>query len=229
MKLVILERAGLSPNISRLTFALIIAAVFHAAGIVGNLFFASPFISHMTPVHLLLMAFLSFYVVEEQRNSLILFAIIAAVLGFAAELIGVHTALLFGHYQYGPVLGPAIAQVPVLIGVNWFLVLAGAATVMQYIARGIALQRLRYTVIVFGAAALATFLDWVLEPVAIALGYWRWLGNDIPLYNYWCWFLVSLVAMIAYVITRPRTNAFHAWLYILQLLFFAALRLFLPA
>ena len=38
--------------------------------------------------------------------------------GIVAELIGVHTGLLFGNYQYDNALGWEIAGVPVLIGVD---------------------------------------------------------------------------------------------------------------
>ena len=40
-------------------------------------------------------------------------------LGFAVEVIGVATGLLFGDYSYGTGLGPKVLDVPLLMGVLW--------------------------------------------------------------------------------------------------------------
>jgi putative membrane protein len=38
-----------------------------------------------------------------------------------------------------------------------------------------------------------TALDYFVEPVAMALGFWHWENDVIPLQNYMMWFITSLV------------------------------------
>ena len=55
------------------------------------------------------------------------------------------------------------------------------------------------------AAALATAFDFLLEPVAVRLDYWRWRDGVIPLQNYVAWFLTAgLVAILHPRLERSR-------------------------
>jgi putative membrane protein len=76
---------------------------------------------------------------------------------------------------------------------------------------------------------LATFFDMILEPVAVKLGYWKWLGNgSIPATNYLCWFLISALLITVFRLLRfSKHNQFAVHLLIIEMLFFAALRTFL--
>jgi hypothetical protein len=40
--------------------------------------------------------------------------------------------------------------------------------------------------------------DWIMEPVAIRLDYWTWAGGDIPMQNYFAWFVIATVSAFAY-------------------------------
>ncbi|MBK7882949.1 MAG: carotenoid biosynthesis protein [Chitinophagaceae bacterium] len=51
------------------------------------------------------------------------FLLICVCIGIAVEIIGVKTGFLFGNYSYGIVLGPKIQSVPILIGINWFIII----------------------------------------------------------------------------------------------------------
>jgi putative membrane protein len=42
------------------------------------------------------------------------------------------------------------------------------------------------------------FLDFLMEPVAIKLGFWNWKNGVIPFYNYVCWFATALVIQFLY-------------------------------
>ena len=46
--------------------------------------------------------------------------------------------------------------------------------------------------VIVDGALLASFFDWLMEPIAVKLGYWQWASETIPVYNYICWFLCSL-------------------------------------
>ena len=76
-------------------------------------------------------------------------------------------------------------------------------------------------------AGLAVLYDWILEPVALKLGYWQWEGNEIPSGNYWGWFLVSaLVLLIFRLLPFPKRNLFAVHLLLIQVMFFLLLRTF---
>lgn len=88
-----------------------------------------------------------------------MFAIIAAS-GYLIELIGIITGLIFGEYAYGSGLGLKLFDVPLIIGLNWaILVFATAALTQQFLWP----TWLKATL----AATLMVAYDFFLEPVAI--------------------------------------------------------------
>ena len=106
------------------------------------------------------------------------------VLGtFLAELIGVNTELIFGHYEYGPALGFLIWGTPWVIGLNWLALIYCVSALAKPI-------RDHWYFPLLGAAVLVAF-DWIIEPVAIATGMWSWTGGSVPVKNYMDWFLIS--------------------------------------
>ena len=78
-------------------------------------------------------------------------------------------------------------------------------------------------------ALIATFFDWVMEPVAIKLGFWQWNeGNESPLFNYVSWFMVSLSLLaLFHFCPFPKKNKFAVHLLLIQTMFFLLLRTFL--
>jgi putative membrane protein len=77
-------------------------------------------------------------------------------------------------------------------------------------------------------ALLATFFDWIMEPVAMKMGFWQWQDNTIPLFNYVCWFLISALLLMVYrSFFFEKDNHFAVHLLIIQSLFFFTLRTFL--
>ena len=196
---------------------LFIAVLFHLVGLVGIGLLGSESILRATPLHLLLMGLL-LVISARQNRKMLLWMVAVFVLGYSVEWIGIHTGRLFGNYHYGKVLGPQLDAVPLLIGLNWVTVLAGACSVTEN-APLPAWQK------VIGAALLATAFDWLLEPVAMKLGYWSWAGNAIPLFNYGCWFGVSLLMAAGWYGLRLRANHFAIALLLIEGVFFALLRL----
>jgi putative membrane protein len=80
--------------------------------------------------------------------------------------------------------------------------------------------------IVIDGALLATFFDWVMEPIAVKLGYWQWLGDgSIPLLNYLSWFGISALLMLLFrLLSFPKQNQFAVNLLLIQFMFFLILR-----
>ena len=78
------------------------------------------------------------------------------------------------------------------------------------------------------ATLLTVFFDWIMEPVAIKLGYWQWQGNAVPFYNYISWAIISVLLLAVFKkLNTGRRNIFAVHLFIIQVLFFLVLRTFL--
>lgn len=215
-------------SIHRRKTATAAAVVIHVAGAIGILLQAEWFV-RMTPVNLLVMLVLTGWTEEQTpTRHLIGFFAAAWVTGMASEMIGTNTGLLFGNYTYGPVLGPALLGVPLLIGCNWFLILRASSGVSARLlavlpARAALPNHLAAPTL---GALLATGFDAVMEPVAVRLGYWTWLDDgSIPALNYLTWFGVAwLLLFLGARLQLSDENPFPTRLYLIQLLFFLVLR-----
>jgi putative membrane protein len=76
----------------------------------------------------------------------------------------------------------------------------------------------------FLTALGAVLFDVVLEPVAMALDYWQWRGDAVPLQNYLAWFVIAFAFSFLYRKMRIRTNTVVPAGYIgIQWLFFLGL------
>jgi bisanhydrobacterioruberin hydratase len=224
---------------SKQQIATAIAILFHAIGIIGILVFKSNFIIASTPINLLLMFALILWTQPEKNTSFFIFLAAAIVIGIVVEIIGVNTQLLFGEYSYGNILGPKIKDVPFIIGINWFIIIycCGISInkllmkAIQKIATDTASppQALKAVSVIVDGATIAVFFDWVMEPVAVQLGFWQWQGDGIPLYNYICWFGVSMLLLTVFQFCKfSKQNKFAIHLLMIQVLFFLLLRTFLP-
>lgn len=175
-----------SGYILRLTIARIVILVLHGVGIVGlSVPEYQDWFLALTPVQLLssLVIILLFH--RGWTDSFPVFAAAAFWIGFGAELIGIHTGYLFGDYVYGPTLGPKLWDVPIIIGVNWFILAYLTGSVFRKVPND-------YYAAFLGALTM-TALDYIIEPVAVALDFWYWKFDVIPVGNYLGWFGVSFV------------------------------------
>jgi bisanhydrobacterioruberin hydratase len=223
----------------KIVIAILIALIVHVSGLIGMLNHYEWFVK-ATPFNLLLMLGLVLWTQPEKNRNFWIFACAAFAIGMITEIIGVNTGILFGNYRYGSVLGPGVKGVPLLIGVNW-LVLAYCCGVTIHTMASALLRRtvgegetparrsFQMVTLIVDSALLATFYDWVMEPVAVKLGFWQWLGNgNIPALNYYCWFGISLlIQSIFHLLPFKKHNLFAVNLLVIQLLFFWALRIFL--
>ena len=110
-------------NISSYQLATAIAIFFHCIGLVGILFFQTDFFIKSTPFNLLLSFSLLMWTQESKNAAFLLFIGAVFIIGFFSEVTGVNTGLLFGNYSYGKVLGIQILKVPLIIAINWFIII----------------------------------------------------------------------------------------------------------
>lgn len=148
--------------------------------------------------------------------------LMAVVVGMTTEMIGVNTGLLFGNYSYGEVFGRKLFGVPVLIGINWFCIVYAAHVVANKFNSYKIMGKLPVALL---AASIATAFDWIMEPVAMKLGFWNWSSGQIPLFNYFSWFIISLIVSLAFGwLKLDSRNKFAPYFLGIQALFFLFLR-----
>ena len=201
----------------------------YAVGLVGLSVPATRALFQMiTPVHLLLSLALLAVTSPALRDPtkrmqrLGLWLLVASV-AYAIEVIGVQTGVIFGSYTYGWVLGPQLLQTPLMIGVNWLLlVVAGSSLMASLGISGLGA--------VLATALMLVGVDALMEPVAMALEFWHWPGGHVPLQNYVGWFLVAVVLCSLFQrASRAEAHPLAGVLLCCQAVFFGVLRLTLAA
>jgi bisanhydrobacterioruberin hydratase len=223
----------------KVTIATAIAILFHAIGFVG-MFFNKDFFVATTPLNLLLMFGLILYTQNKINTHLVIFFVVCFVVGIWVEVIGTSTGLLFGNYSYSKNLGPAFKNVPLVIGINWCIIMYCCGATVHFIFKKLSERvqeitgsatsnALQLFSVVTDAALLAVFFDFVMETAAIQLGYWEWLDDgSVPAYNYMCWFIISAVLQLLFGLLKfDKQNKFAVHLLMIMSLFFLLIRTFL--
>lgn len=124
-------------------------------------------------------------------------ALIAAGIGAVAELIGLHTGWIFGHYAYTEILQPQVGGVPLPIILAWGGLVGLASGV------GGTLPKILRAVFVAG---WMVGIDLVLEVFAVqARSYWIWQSGIVPLQNYLAWAGVAAIASF-FLPAQPLTK-----------------------
>ncbi len=112
----------------------------------------------------------------------------AAVFGMLLEQ---GNQIIFETYEYSPDFALSIDRAPIVIGLTWALVIAGAMRITD--ALGV---RRRYAPVV--DSVLAIMLDLAFDAVAIRMGLWTWrdIGSEqgwfgVPAGNFYAWLFVT--------------------------------------
>lgn len=186
-------------------------------GFVVNPTFFSPF----TPYTLLLTCFV-FLIHSPLTDKKFLIAFFSiAFLGFIIEVIGVKTGLVFGKYSYGEGLGLKLLDVPLIISINWAMLICAGIRIVS----GIFANKIASLVV---AALLVTFIDLLIEQVAPKLDFWQFEGGLPGLHNYLGWIGVAFFTSYFFYPTIIKGNrSVSLILLILQIIFFTSLYLFI--
>ena len=198
-----------------------IIILFHLVGLYGFMTpaFEDLFIK-LVPFHLLLMLLLMILTVDDKSTDLIKFTVVVYLAGFFIEVIGVNTGRIFGTYTYGTALGIKLWATPLLIGVNWLILVYCTGVFLEYFN-----LKSRWLFSALGAAILLG-MDFLIEPVAIRFDYWSWFEGIIPLQNYLGWYIFSflLFSLFSGLNFKKDNNAAIVLLFA-QFIFFLALNL----
>ena len=196
--------------------------VFHTIGIIG---IAVPGLRDdflvLTPLNLLLTAVLLTWGLGDFNVKLLLAICSASVMGYLIEVAGVGTGILFGEYQYGKHLGWKLFDVPVIIGLNWFILsFSSLGLVGRFISNSLIKN-------IF-ASLLLVMLDILIEPVAIQLDFWNWRDIDVPIQNYIMWFLAAfMINGVVSIILKEIDFKTSVFVFGVQAYFFTILNIIL--
>jgi putative membrane protein len=196
--------------------------IYYLVGLAGFLIpWSRPVFEALIPLSVLINLYvvLLFHRPFDQRHVLVFTAVM--LFTFAIEAIGTKTGLLFGSYFYGPSLGFKLFETPLLIGVNWLVLVYGATAIVRSVK---ALRRW----VPFSAAALMVVFDFIMEPVAMKTGMWSWANDMVPLQNYLMWFVVAVIVVgVMELMSIKTVKPVAARLFWVQMIFFMILNLFL--
>lgn len=199
---------------NRLLHSLILVAIIYLVGIVSVIAGRAEGLMQLTVYNLIFAMAVLLYNAESIDFRYWIWFMVCAIAGFTLEVIGVQTALIFGEYSYGNILGAAGWGVPYIIGLNWsFLVFASAALV----------HHLKITIVARAAlaATIMVLYDIFLEPVAIHYGFWEWGAGPVPLQNYLAWWIIAFFMLLgAFRFVPVLRNKAGVYLLGIQTLFF---------
>ncbi|GAB5552462.1 MAG: hypothetical protein Sapg2KO_20530 [Saprospiraceae bacterium] len=202
--------------------AIIVLSILYLVGIVGISIPIHPDFALLTPLNLLFSLATVLYFHPNWNRDSLLFLILCFGIGYGAEVFGVHTGLLFGSYEYGPVLGPKILETPLMIGVNWILLAYSSGMLINQL-----LPKQNKVIKAASAALVMVGLDIFIEPVAIKYDFWQWEGRTTPpLQNFFGWWLVAFIVLLFFTfLLKKQKNKVAIALLALQFIFFIALNL----
>ncbi|MGF1635591.1 MAG: carotenoid biosynthesis protein [Cyclobacteriaceae bacterium] len=206
--------------LTRKSIAQFLVVSMHVAGIIGLAIpYTQPIFLILTPFNLLCTLFLLIDWHIKWTKKFAAYIAIAWIVSFTVEALGVNTGQIFGAYTYGPVLGPQLFDTPLMIGVNWLILLISTGHIA-------ALWHQNPNIRALIAASLMVAMDLIIEPVAIYFNFWNWQQVDVPLQNYLGWFITALILQLLYSHLKINPKNRLAILVILsQTVFFIALNL----
>ncbi len=198
------------------TLAVIVLVIIHQVGLIGlHLESARDLFIQLVPGNLILSGIILAWFHRPWTLNVGIVAFVIFWAGYLVELVGVKTGIIFGSYQYGTALGPKIAGVPPLIGLNWLLLVYSTGIIARQ-----AFQK--WWVRVLFSAFLMVILDLLIEPMAIRFDFWTWEGNQIPVQNFIAWFLTAALMQAGFQsLDDPPKNSIAYPFYLIQVGFFA--------
>ena len=144
------------------------------------------------------------------------------IIGFLVEFLGVNYDLFFGSYEYGNNLGYKIGGVPIIMSINWLVLifLTGSFT-EKIIPNSLPLK-------VIFASLLMVFIDIFLEICAPKLDYCKFNEEIVPMSNYNSWFIISAICLYIYFrLIKDKEYKLSTNMLVIHIAFFGLLSVFL--
>ncbi|HPE75273.1 MAG TPA: carotenoid biosynthesis protein [Draconibacterium sp.] len=195
--------------------------IFYLVGIAGIVIpFSFPLFVKLIPYALILSSVALVFYHKSFNTKTITVFISIYLTGFFVEVTGVNTGLIFGQYNYGESLGLKVFNTPLIIGLNWLLLVYLTASVLESSNTAVPVK------IVISALLMLGY-DLIIEQIAPLLNMWNWQSNLIPVKNYLSWFLLALVFHAAIQVFRIKTkNKLAPVILVCQVSFFLILLIY---
>jgi len=205
-----------------LRFSVFFVWLINISGFFGLLSDQKDFFLIMSPLAILITFILLILNYDFKQKGFITALISIITIGFLVEFLGVNYDLFFGSYEYGNNLGYKIGGVPIIMSVNWLVLifLAGSFT-EKIIPNPLPLK-------VLFAALLMVFLDIFLEICAPKLDYWKFNEEVVPISNYNSWFIISAICLYIYFkLIKEKEYTLSTNMLAIHFAFFGLLSIFL--
>jgi len=184
---------------------------------IGLLLFAIPYTRELfyilNPFNFILATAVIFWKHNQSRTRLaVLFGVIG-VSSFIIESIGVNTGKIFGEYIYLHSLGPKVLNTPLIISLNWFMLIYITAGISDRLVNG------KISKVLVGAMIMTGY-DLIVELTAPAMGMWIFNGGMPPLQNYVAWLVLSFIFHAIFRLFKIESEKkMSEMLYLTQLVF----------
>jgi putative membrane protein len=192
--------------------------LFHLSAIIGISIGYKDWFASKTPLNLIIQngILIAFLPIKSFKSISIYFLL--ALLGMGVEILGVNSGFPFGTYLYGENLGFKLFGVPILIGLNWALLVFVTASMIPKRWNG---SKIVNAII---GATLMLVLDYFMEFSAPALDFWEFTPINPPLSNYVSWFIAAFIMHAILQFKGIKANRIvSSQIYLAQLLFFISL------
>jgi putative membrane protein len=202
---------------------IVFIAIFFTVGFFGTVnSFTHDFFIRLFPFALLL-SFNAILIFHDARYDFktILALIFTAIAGFLIEVAGVKTHQIFGGYSYGEALGIKFFDTPLMIGLNWAMMVFATGSIVEK-------MKIHSLLKILLASLIMVFYDLIMEAIAPVLGMWSWEGGTVPVRNYIAWLVIAIMFHSLFRILKIRPgSSMSLTVLVCQSSFFILLLIFL--
>ena len=195
-----------------------IIMIFYAVGIAGiSIPLTGEFFLNLIPFVIIMSLAVSLIFHRSWDLKTVALFTSVVIMAWMIEAAGVATGTIFGSYSYGRALGIKLLETPLLIGLNWLLLIYGTASITENLHSDAVMK-------ILTASALMVVYDLVLEVAAPFLGMWQFDSGIVPVRNYVAWFLLSVLFHSILRFSGIKvSNRIAAVIVVVQFIFFAVL------
>ncbi|MEL6718955.1 MAG: carotenoid biosynthesis protein [Bacteroidota bacterium] len=202
----------------------LLLSIFYTVGLVGVVIIQQEDFLLLTPMNLLISLAIILWYHPDWTKGTLFTLLLSYVVGYFIEVAGVNTGMIFGEYAYGPVLGWKIWETPLMIGINWVMLVYAVGMTVNWIT--LRNSKLHFLLKAAIGATIMILLDLLIEPVAIHYNFWTWDAVAVPLQNYSSWWLISFVLLAVFHFFHIKMiNKVASFLLLWQFVFFIVLLL----
>ena len=120
-----------SPLITKQNISIALVWLFHLSGLIGIIYSNAYWFIKATPLNLLL-SFILLLINCEWTKKTVFIVVLCFTIGMLAEIVGVEYGFIFGEYSYGNALGTKFLGVPLIIGLNWCILVLMTGFISQF-------------------------------------------------------------------------------------------------